>query len=70
MLYQHITAYSSAIKFTRLMLGNICVQAEGMPRPMEILVLAQHHVGRILLTLIWVWGGEFPPLPPHQLVFP
>ena len=46
MLYQHITAYSSAVKFTRLMLGNICVQAEGMPRPMEILVLTQHHVGR------------------------
>ena len=66
MLYQHITAYSSAIKFTRLMLGNICVQAEGMPRPMEILVLAQHHVGRILLTLIWVWGGGggIPPPPP------
>ena len=30
MLYQHITAYTSAIKFTRLILGNVCVQAEGM----------------------------------------
>ena len=28
MLYQHITAYSSAIKFTRLIPGNFCVQAE------------------------------------------
>ena len=27
-LYQHITAYSSAIKFTRLIPGNVCVQAE------------------------------------------
>ena len=29
-LYQHITAYSPAIKFTRLIPGNVCVQAEGM----------------------------------------
>ena len=29
-LYQHRTAYSSAIKFTRLISGNVFVQAEGM----------------------------------------
>ena len=33
--YQHITAYSSAIKFTRLIPGNVCVQAEGMLKPMK-----------------------------------
>ena len=31
-LYQHtLTAYSSDIKFTRLIPGNVCVQTEGMP---------------------------------------
>ena len=29
MLYQYITAYLSTIKFTRLVPGNVCVQAEG-----------------------------------------
>ena len=48
MLYQHITAYSSAIKFTRLIPGNVCVQAEGMVKPMKTLVLIQHHVEKIL----------------------
>ena len=48
MLYQHITAYSSAIKFTRLIPGNVCVQAEGMLKPMKTLVLIQHHFERIL----------------------
>ena len=47
-LYQHITAYSSAIKFTRLIPGNVCAQAEGMLKPMKTLVLIQHHVERIL----------------------
>ena len=38
-LYQHITVYSSAIKFTRLIPGNVCVQAEGMLKPTKALVL-------------------------------
>ena len=41
-LYQHRTAYSSAIKFTRLISGNVCVQAEGMMKTMKTLVLIQH----------------------------
>ena len=45
-VYQHITAYSSAIKFSRLILGNICVKAEGMVKPMKALVLIQYHVER------------------------
>ena len=32
---QHITAYSSAIKFTRLIPRNVCVQAEGMMKPVK-----------------------------------
>ena len=28
MLYQHITVYSSAIKYIRLIPGNVCVKAE------------------------------------------
>ena len=48
MLYQHVTAYSSAIKFTRLIPGNVCAQDEGMPKPMKTLVLIQHHVKKIL----------------------
>ena len=47
-LYQHIKAYSSAIRFTCLIPGNVCVQAEGMVKPMKTLVLIQHHVERIL----------------------
>ena len=46
MLYQHITTYSFAIKFTRLIPGNVFVQAEGMLKPMETLVLIQ--------DLVWV----------------
>ena len=38
----------SAIKFTLLTPGNVCVQAEGMLKPMKTLVLIQHHVERIL----------------------
>ena len=45
-LYQHITAYLSAIKFSRLIPGNICVKAEGMVNPRKTLVLIQHHVER------------------------
>ena len=52
MLYQHITIYSSARKFTRLIPGNVCVQAEGMLKPLETLVLIQPHVERILLKKI------------------
>ena len=48
MLYQHVTAYSSAIKFIRLIPGNVCVQAKRMLKPMKTLVLIQHHVERIL----------------------
>ena len=47
-LYQNITVYSSAIKFTHLMPGNVCVQAEGMMKPMKRLVLIQHNHGKIL----------------------
>ena len=36
MLYQHITAYSSAKKFSRLVPGNVCVQAEDMVKPMKL----------------------------------
>ena len=46
--YQHITAYLSAINFTRLIPGNVYVQAEGMLKPMKTLVMIQHHVERIL----------------------
>ena len=34
-LCQHITTYSSTIKFTRLIPGNVYVQAEGMVKPYE-----------------------------------
>ena len=47
-LYKRITAYSSAIKFSRLIPENVCVQAEGMLEPMKTLVLIQQHVKRIL----------------------
>ena len=47
-LYQHVTAYSSAIKFTRLISGNVCVQAVGMLKATKTLALIQHHVERIL----------------------
>ena len=43
-----MAAYSSAIKFTCLIRGNVCVQAEGILKPMKTLVLIQHHVERIL----------------------
>ena len=38
-IYQHITAYSSAIKFTRLIPWNISVQDKGMVKPMYTLAL-------------------------------
>ena len=47
-LYEHITAYSSAIKFSRLIPGNVSKQAEGMVKPMKTLALIQHHIKRIL----------------------
>ena len=46
--YQHITAYSSATNFTRLIPGNVCAEAESMLKPMKTLVLIQHHDERIL----------------------
>ena len=46
-LYQYITGYSSAIKFTRPIQGNVCVRVEGILKPMKTLVLIQHHVERI-----------------------
>ena len=36
------------MKFTRLIPGNGCIQAEGMLKPVKTLVLIQHHVERIL----------------------
>ena len=47
-LYQHITAYSSAKKYTRLIPGNVRVQAERMLKLMKTLVLIQHDFKRIL----------------------
>ena len=46
--YQCITAYSSAIKLTCLIPGNVCVQDEGMVKSMFTFVLIQHHVEIIL----------------------
>ena len=37
-LNQHITAYLPAIKFTRLIPGNVCVQADSMLKSMKTLV--------------------------------
>ena len=34
-LSAYITAYSTDIKFTCLIPGNVCVQAEGMLKPMK-----------------------------------
>ena len=48
-LSAYITAYSSAIKITCLIPGNVCTQPEGMLKPMKTLVLIQHNVERILL---------------------
>ena len=48
LLYQHITAYLFAVKFTCLVPGNVCVQDEGMLKPMYTFVLIQHHVERML----------------------
>ena len=45
---QHIKAYLSAIKFTRLIPGNVFVQAGGMLKSMKALVLIPYHVERIL----------------------
>ena len=42
-LSAYITAYSTDIKFTCLIPGNVCVQAEGMLKPMKTLVLIQHR---------------------------
>ena len=39
----------STLTFTRLILGNVCVKAEGMMKLMKFLVLIQHCVERILL---------------------
>ena len=47
-LYQHITAYSSTITFTCPIPGNVCVQDEGIVKPIYNLVLIQHQLERIL----------------------
>ena len=49
-LLHTLSAYNSlfTIKFTHLIPGNVCVQAEAMVKPMKTLVLIQHHVERIL----------------------
>ena len=39
MLYQHITASSSAMKFTRPIPRNVFVQDEGMVKPIHTLSL-------------------------------
>ena len=44
----YLHTYSSTVKFSRLKPGNVCVQAEGMVKPMKTLALIQHHVERIL----------------------
>ena len=51
--FQHIAAYSFAIKFTSLIPGNVCVHAGGYEnfsevKLMKTLVFTQHHVERIL----------------------
>ena len=43
-LSAYITAYSSAIKITCLIPGNVCTQPEGMLKAMKTLVLIQPHV--------------------------
>ena len=50
-LYQHLTPFSSAINFTCLIPGNVCVDMlvwYGMLEPIKTLVLIRHHVQRIL----------------------
>ena len=49
--YHHITAYWSAIKFTRLIPGNVCLQDETMVTVMYNLMLIQHHVLRFEIIL-------------------
>ena len=43
-----LSAYSSAIKFAGLIPWNVCLQAEGMLKPIKTLVFIQHHVERTL----------------------
>ena len=50
-LFHTLSAYSSAIKFTRLISENSFVQAEGLLEPMKTLVLIQRHIERILFFL-------------------
>ena len=60
-MLKSITVYSSAIKITRLIPGNVCVQAEGMLKLLKTLVLIQHHVERILEQKIKL---------PYQIISP
>lgn len=46
--YQHRTAYSLAIEFTRLITEKFCVEDECMVNPMYTLILIQQHVEEIL----------------------
>ena len=48
-LSAYIKAYSSGIKITCLIPGNVCTQPEGMLKPMKTFLLIQHRVERILL---------------------
>ena len=43
-----LSAYNSLLVRYKVS-ENVCVQAEGMLKPMETLVLIQHHVERVLL---------------------
>ena len=45
-------ADSSAVKFTRLIPGNVCEQDEGMVMPVYTLLLIQQHAERIPTTKI------------------
>ena len=47
-IYYHATANWSAIKYTYLIPGNICLQDESMVKPMYTLVMIHHHVERIV----------------------
>ena len=76
MLYQNITAYSSAIKFTRLIPRNVCVQADGTMNSIKTLVLIQHLVERILykkiklsLKLPLLLGENYTEIKAWQLKF-
>ena len=71
-----IIAYSSAAMFTRLIPGNVCVQAEGMLKPMKTLVLIQHRKNPIKNKIIILncqpplLGENYTEIKAWQLKFP